>query len=446
MLVLAFGLAAVGRVEPLDPGLLLAAGASGVALVGLLRAVGLYRIGFIRDGALRPVLVVWWAVSLTGVLTWYAFAAGPAPFAAVGWSFVLGGSLGVILCRLGATVILRRLARRGRLEQLTVVVGGGERAERLIEALDRAEDAGLRICGVFDDRWDDRSPELVARYPKLGTVDDLVEHVRRVHVDLVVIALPLMAERRIHELTRKLSVLPVDVRITAQDSGIVLSSRSFSYVGGVPLLRLLDKPLADWNAFAKALFDRLVGAILLLLASPVMLAVAIAVKLDSPGPVLFRQKRYGFNNEAIDVFKFRSMRTDMTDASGWKVVTKGDPRVTRVGRFIRKTSLDELPQLFNVVFKGNLSLVGPRPHPLQARAVDRLFEQAVDGYFARHRVKPGVTGWAQVNGWRGEVDSFEKIQNRVKFDLEYIENWSVLFDLYILLRTPLALANTEHAY
>jgi len=178
----------------------------------------------------------------------------------------------------------------------------------------------------------------------------------------------------------------------------------------------------------------------------VMAVVAIAIRLDSRGPVLFKQKRYGFNNELIEVFKFRSMYVEATDANAAKLVTKGDPRVTRVGRFIRKTSLDELPQLFNVVLKGNLSLVGPRPHAVHAKAVDRLYDEAVDGYFARHRVKPGITGWAQINGWRGETDNDEKIQRRVEHDLYYIENWSLMFDFLILAKTPLALLKSENAY
>jgi lipopolysaccharide/colanic/teichoic acid biosynthesis glycosyltransferase len=178
----------------------------------------------------------------------------------------------------------------------------------------------------------------------------------------------------------------------------------------------------------------------------VFLATAIAVKLESRGPVLFRQKRYGFNNELIEVFKFRSMHVDQCDAAAVKLVTKGDPRVTRVGRFIRKTSIDELPQLLNVVLKGGLSLVGPRPHALQAKADNRLYDQVVDGYFARHKVKPGITGWAQVNGWRGETDTEEKIQRRVEHDLYYIENWSVFFDLYILAVTPFALLKSDNAY
>jgi lipopolysaccharide/colanic/teichoic acid biosynthesis glycosyltransferase len=177
-----------------------------------------------------------------------------------------------------------------------------------------------------------------------------------------------------------------------------------------------------------------------------MLTVAIAVKLDSRGPILFKQKRYGFNNELIEIYKFRSLFIDQADPNADKQVTRGDPRVTRVGRFIRKTSLDELPQLFNVVFTGNLSLIGPRPHALAAKAENRLYDEAVDGYFARHRVKPGLTGWAQIHGWRGETDSQEKIQQRVEHDLYYIENWSILLDLYILAQTPFALIRSENAY
>jgi lipopolysaccharide/colanic/teichoic acid biosynthesis glycosyltransferase len=177
-----------------------------------------------------------------------------------------------------------------------------------------------------------------------------------------------------------------------------------------------------------------------------MLATALAVRLDSRGPAFFRQRRYGFNNELIEVFKFRSMYVDQSDPTASRLATRNDPRVTRVGRFIRKTSLDELPQLINVVLKGDLSLVGPRPHAVNASAEHRRYDDLIDGYFARHRVKPGITGWAQVCGWRGETDTLEKIQKRVEHDLYYIENWSVFFDLYILAITPFALAKTENAY
>jgi len=177
----------------------------------------------------------------------------------------------------------------------------------------------------------------------------------------------------------------------------------------------------------------------------VMLATAIAIKLDSSGPILFRQKRHGFNNEVIEVYKFRSMYVDQCDPTAKQAVTKNDPRVTRVGRFIRKTSIDELPQFFNVL-AGSLSLVGPRPHAVAGQTRNLLYHEVVDGYFARHRVKPGVTGWAQINGWRGEIDNDEKIRMRTEYDLYYIENWSLWFDLKILFLTPIRLFTSGNAY
>jgi Undecaprenyl-phosphate glucose phosphotransferase len=356
------------------------------------------------------------------------------------------GLVALMLERLAANLIVRSLTRAGRLDRRTAIVGGGEAAERLIKALEAQVDTGIRVIGLFDDRDDDRSPDLVAGYPKLGSVSDLVEFARRTQLDLVIFTLPISAEGRILQMLRKLWVLPIDIRLAAHTSKLRLRPRSYSYIGSVPVLDVFDKPIADWDLVLKWIFDKVVGSLLLVLLSPVLLLTAIAVKLDSPGPILFRQKRYGFNNDLIEVFKFRSMYVDQSDAGAARLVTKGDPRVTRVGRFIRKTSLDELPQLFNVVFRGNLSLVGPRPHALQAKAEDRLYDEVVDGYFARHKVKPGITGWAQVNGWRGETDTEEKIQRRVEHDLFYIENWSVFFDLFIVVMTPISLLKTENAY
>ena len=246
---------------------------------------------------------------------------------------------------------------------------------------------------------------------------------------------------------KKLWVLPVDIRLAAHANKLRFRPRAYSYIGNVPVLDVLDKPITDWDVVMKWLFDRLVGGLMLVAALPLMAITALAIKLESRGPVFFKQKRYGFNNELIEVYKFRSMYVDQCDATASKLVQKDDPRVTRVGAFIRKTSLDELPQLINVVLKGNLSLVGPRPHAIHAKAENQLYDEAVDGYFARHRVKPGITGWAQVNGWRGETNTQEKIQRRVEHDLYYIENWSVLFDLYILAKTPIALmTQSENAY
>ncbi len=361
-------------------------------------------------------------------------------------AFFCVGLAGLIAFRLALRALVRRWARDGRLDRRTIIVGSDENGEKLINLLNAEQDSDLDILGVFDDRNDSRALDTCAGRAKLGKIDDIVEFARRTRIDLVLFAMPISAETRILEMLKKLWVLPVDIRLSAHTNKLRFRPRSYSYVGKVPTLDVFEAPITDWDQVMKSLFDHVAGAIILLLLSPVMALVALAIKLDSPGPVLFRQKRFGFNNERIDVFKFRSLYHHQADPTAAKVVTKNDPRVTRVGKFIRKTSLDELPQLFNVVFKNNLSLVGPRPHAVQGKLNTRLFDEAVDGYFARHRVKPGITGWAQINGWRGEVDSEEKIQKRVEFDLYYIENWSVLFDLYILFKTPLALLKTENAY
>ncbi|MDJ1156916.1 undecaprenyl-phosphate glucose phosphotransferase [Chelatococcus sp. SYSU_G07232] len=416
--------------------------------VVVFQTLGLYHVGVFRSFVAQSVrLFGGWTVVFLVTLAAFFLAKMGDHFSRV-WLvtwFVAG--LGALLAgRILLSFATRAMTRAGRLDRRTAIVGGGEAAEELILALTAQPDSGIRILGIFDDRNDERSPDVVAGYPKLGNVDDLVDFARRTHLDLVVFTLPISAENRILQMLRKLWILPIDIRLAAHVSKLRLRPRAYSYIGNVPVLDVFDKPIADWDLVLKWLFDKIVGSLLLILLSPVMIATAIAVKLDSRGPVFFRQKRYGFNNELIEVFKFRSMYVDQSDATAAKLVTKGDPRVTRVGRIIRKTSLDELPQLFNVVFKGNLSLVGPRPHALHAKAENRLYDQVVDGYFARHKVKPGITGWAQINGWRGETDTEEKIQRRVEHDLFYIENWSVLSDLYILAATPFALLKSENAY
>src|SRR5262245_16134020 len=361
-------------------------------------------------------------------------------------SFYFVGLAALIGFRKGLFVLVRTWTRQGRLDRRTVIVGADAAGDALIRSLATQRDSDVRIVGVFDDRGDARSAATVAGHQKLGTVDDLVEFARKTRIDLVLFALPISAESRILHMLKKLWVLPVDIRLAAHTNKLRFRPRAYSFINGVPVLDVADKPITDWDVVTKWLFDKVVGGIALIVLSPIMLITAIAIKLNSRGPVFFKQRRYGFNNELIEVYKFRSMYVDQCDATASQLVRKGDPRVTRVGAFIRKTSIDELPQLINVVFNGNLSLVGPRPHAVHAKAADQLYDEAVDGYFARHRVKPGITGWAQINGWRGETDTEEKIQRRVEHDLHYIENWSVLFDLSILARTPLALAKTEHAY
>ncbi|CAN5174649.1 undecaprenyl-phosphate glucose phosphotransferase [soil metagenome] len=407
-----------------------------------------YSITALRRGGLQlgRVFVAW--TILFGFFAIATFLAKSGESFSRVWvgSWYVGGLVVFASFRLALSRVVREWIRSGRLERRAVIVGGGEPAAKLIRALEAETDNDVRIVGIFDDRRDERSPSMVAGYPKLGNISELVDFGRLARVDLLIVSLPITAENRLLQMLRQLWVLPVDIRLSAHTNKLKFRPRTYSFVGKVPFLDVFDKPIAGWDVVSKWLVDRVVGGLILLLAAPVMALVALAVRLDSKGPILFKQKRYGFNNELIEVYKFRSMYVDQTDANAVQLVTKGDLRITRVGRIIRKTSLDELPQLFNVVFKGDLSLVGPRPHALQAKAAERLYGEVVDGYFARHRVKPGITGWAQINGWRGETDTAEKIQQRVEHDLYYIENWSVLFDLYIVAVTPFRLLKGENAY
>ncbi|POF28912.1 undecaprenyl-phosphate glucose phosphotransferase [Roseibium marinum] len=352
---------------------------------------------------------------------------------------------GLCASRLIVFLLVRHWMNSGRLERRAIIVGGGTAAAELIHDIEAQADNDIRICGIFDDRSNDRSPPVVAGYPKLGNINALVEFARLARIDMLIVCIPLRAEQRVLELLRKLWVLPVDIRLSAHTDKVRFRSRGASFIGTVPFVDVVEKPIADWDMVGKRIFDLVFATLALVTLFPVMIAAAIAIKLDSKGPVLFRQKRYGFNNEIIEILKFRSMYTEQADPDAKKVVTRGDTRVTRVGRFIRKTSIDELPQLFNVL-AGRLSLVGPRPHAVNAHTDNKTWDDVVDGYFARHKVKPGVTGWAQINGWRGEVDTPEKIQHRVECDVYYIENWSIMFDLKILLLTPFRLLDTENAY
>ena len=358
--------------------------------------------------------------------------------------FVTGLGLLAVL-RFVMARLIRRWARNGVIERRALIVGGGKTAETLIRSIESQAYNDIRICGIFDDRDDTRSPPVVAGYPKLGTVAELIEFARIAHIDMLIVALPLTAENRVLSLLKQLWVLPVDIRLSAHANQLQFRPRSYSHIGAVPMLDILDRPINDWDSVAKRAFDIVFSLLGIIAFSPLMLATAIAIKLDSRGPILFKQKRHGFNNEEIEVYKFRSMYVDQCDPTAKASVTKNDPRVTRVGRFIRKTSIDELPQFFNSLF-GSLSLVGPRPHAVAAQSHNKLYDEVVDGYFARHRVKPGVTGWAQINGWRGEMDTEDKIRMRTEYDLHYIENWSLWFDIKILVLTPIRLLNTENAY
>lgn len=410
--------------------------------------------------AMRAITLIGWAVPVTAMLRGYRLQAllhpvrGIVPAmagAGVGLMFVAlsGGAGGAMtLGTLGALFAWRGLlcpvvdwaVAQGLTERRAVVVGGGPGGDALIRGLAARPDNDVRICGIFDDRGGDRSPDVQLDVPKIGRFDDLVSFCRTAEVDLIIVTLPPEAEVRIAELLARFRVLPVPVHLSAY-------SPDFAFRDGPEgLSALLPASFQPDRRLVKRLFDVSVGSLLLLGLVPVMALVALAIRLDTRGPVFFRQERHGFNDRAIHVWKFRTMYAEQADLAAKQVVTKSDPRVTRVGRVLRKSSLDELPQLFNVL-GGSLSLVGPRPHAVAARSSrQEAFDRIVEGYSARHRLPPGITGWAQVNGWRGEVDDPESLRARVAYDLFYIENWSVWFDLAILLRTPVSLFDTRRAY
>ncbi len=410
-----------------------------------LRSLGLYQLDNLANG-LACAIKSWIATAVAGALLFkiaFLINLSLTPSWMAYWLVLTGFHFAITRGLL--QIWVKPIVRNGRSRQRIAIVGGGKAAEEAIDTLEKSKGLDVEIIGLFDDRYDNRSPESVRKHKKIGKIADLADYARSNRVDLIIVAIPLSAEQRLLQILKRLWELPVDIRVSGQAAILKLSPRAYTYIGDLPLLSLFDRPLNSWDQFMKSSLDRGIALLAIMLLSPVMLAVALAVRLESKGPIIFRQKRFGFNNELVQVFKFRSMYSDMSDVTATKLVTKGDPRVTKVGRIIRKTSLDELPQLFNVL-QGQLSLVGPRPHATQAKAAGILYDEVIDGYFARHKVKPGITGWAQINGWRGETDTHEKLEQRVKHDLDYIDHWSLGLDLYILAKTPMALLKSENAY
>jgi Undecaprenyl-phosphate glucose phosphotransferase len=343
-----------------------------------------------------------------------------------------------------AKLVIQRMARSGALVRNVAIVGAGGQAEHLIGHLRQHDVPWKRVIGIFDDRKTRIGPE-VQGLPVLGNLEDLVAFVRSGKIHDVVITLPWSADKRLINIIRRLRALPVHIYLGSDLIGYHFPRHRQESLDGVPVMHIASAPLSGWSGLVKIAEDKIVAGAVLLMFAPLLLLIAAAVKFDSAGPVFFRQKRYGFNNQLIEVWKFRSMYHHMSDVHAERLTTRGDPRVTRVGAFLRKTSLDELPQLFNVL-RGEMSIVGPRPHPLKAKAGGRLYEEVVAEYAVRHKVKPGLTGWAQVNGWRGETEVDEQIIKRVEHDLYYIENWSLWLDIKILLMTAVCGWSGKNAF
>ncbi|MBI1779196.1 MAG: undecaprenyl-phosphate glucose phosphotransferase [Proteobacteria bacterium] len=350
----------------------------------------------------------------------------------------------IIAVRLGVAVVVARWRRQRRWQDRIVIVGATEMADELIKDIRQHGGADAEIVGVFDERGGNRRPSL-ADLPFIGNVEALIEYTREHRVDSIVLALPWSSEERIIKLSEKLSVLPVDINVAFATR--MLHRHFTSAVGayGVPLMQIGRRPLTDRQVLMKRIEDLVLTCAITFVLSPIMLIVALLIRMESSGPILFRQPRNGFNDTIITVYKFRTMYVERSDPSGVKRTEPGDPRVTPLGRTLRRWSLDELPQLFNVL-KGDMSVVGPRPHPVGMLAATADYRQVVSNYAARHRMKPGITGWAQVAGYRGTADTVEKAQRRVEFDLEYIAHWSLLFDLRILMLTAIAMISGKEAY
>ncbi len=339
----------------------------------------------------------------------------------------------LLINRFVARAIMARLAMQGAFQTRLAIYGTGPLADRIAQALPAA-DQQVAFLGAFDDRV---APERSsASGPACtGGLDDLIALGRAGRVDQIIIALPQSADRRTAEVARRLEQLPVSLHVVTHLSGDLVdrqSAHNVSSLGNVGLLDIKTKPMADWGRHLKSIEDYAVASVALTVAAPVMAAIAIAIKLDSPGPVFFKQRRHGLNRRVIEVLKFRSM-TVLENGGDVRQASRSDTRVTRVGGFLRRTSLDELPQLINVL-RGEMSLIGPRPHAL---VHDDQYGEMLERYANRHQVKPGMTGWAQVNGFRGPTETPDKMAQRVECDLAYIDSWSLWLDLKILAMTVL---------
>ena len=360
--------------------------------------------------------------------------------------FAVASGVTIVLLRVSLSIALQRILRVGGSKRSLAVIGSGEQCRRLLALLAQGGERPVRIQGVFVDDLPSVT-RLVAgqalTLPPENGIEHLVSQARLGLIDDVAIALPWQEDDRIMAVVARLQELPVNVYLVSDLVGFRTQFRSPpSHFGDLPIQQVVGKPMSGWDGALKKAEDFILAPIILVIVSPLLALIALAVKFDTPGPILFRQKRMGFNNEVFDVYKFRSMQHTEVSADKTQQTTPDDLRVTRVGRILRRWSLDELPQIFNVL-NGTMSLVGPRPHALDH---NEEFAERAKGYFARHRVKPGITGLAQVNGFRGATDTTEKLEGRVRNDIYYAENWSLSLDLHILARTLVICLTGKNAY
>lgn len=387
--------------------------------------------------------VATWLFSIPGLLT-IVFLTGDSLAisrdTAATWIVAAGGLL--VASRTAVRGVLNILRSKGYNTRFYAVVGINELAFRLVEALENSPDLGLKLLGFYDDRPETRTGSVPPEVgQKLGSIAELVEHARQRRVDMIYITFPMRAEERIRNILAQLSDTTASVYIVPDFFVFQLLHSRWTNVGGLPVVSVYENPFYGIDGFVKRSMDVILSLILLILLSPLMIVIAVLIKLTSPGPVFFRQRRYGLDGREIRVWKFRTM-TVCEDGPTVVQAKRNDPRVTPIGAFLRRTSLDELPQLFNVL-KGEMSLVGPRPH---ATAHNEEYRRVIEGYMLRHKVKPGITGLAQVHGCRGETDTVDKMQKRIEWDLRYIREWSLWMDIKILLQTLWMVLKGQNAY
>ncbi|AKU22039.1 undecaprenyl-phosphate glucose phosphotransferase [Massilia sp. MB5] len=321
-----------------------------------------------------------------------------------------------------------------------LIIGANDVGLKFARTIERHPNLFMQVKGFFDDRTEDRHPAEL-KHPMLGKMADVAAYVRENNVKMIFISTPISAQPRIRKLLDDLQDTTASVYFLPDIYVFDLMQARFDNVGGMPVIAICETPFTGFNSMVKRASDIVLAALIQLLLLPIMAVIALAVKLSSPGPIIFRQRRYGLYGEQIIVYKFRSM-TVAEDGAKVVQATKNDQRVTRVGAFLRKTSLDELPQFINVL-QGRMSIVGPRPH---AVAHNEQYRKLIKGYMLRHKVKPGITGWAQVNGLRGETETLDKMEARIRFDLDYLRNWSLWLDLWIVMKTVKVVLDRENAH
>ena len=397
------------------------------------------------DRLKREIVQIWWGwfVVLPVLLFLGFLSKSSADFSRVATStwFILAPAL-ITIWRVGFRLALRSIRAKGYNTRVTAIVGMTALGERLAEQIQEVSWLGMQLCGFYDDREEDRCQDIDEKLGRrIGNLNDVVQAARAGEIGLVYIALPLRAEPRINELLQRLADTTASVYMAADFFSFDLLHARWSSIGNMPVVSIHETPFYGVDGWLKRLEDIVMGLLILLLIALPMMVIAIGIKFTSRGPVFFKQRRYGLDGEVIDVLKFRTM-TVTEDGPEIRQATKDDDRITPFGKFLRRTSLDELPQFLNVV-TGKMSIVGPRPH---AVAHNELYRKKIQGYMLRHKVKPGITGWAQVNGWRGETDTLEKMEKRVEHDLAYIRNWSLLWDIQIILMTAFSARAKENAY